>query len=124
MYASVTQRKDTKREVFLAGFFILFGVSFLCLAALIHVKVIIMSLDSVELIIEVEKAFDIEISNLQAEKIITVQGFYEYILSNLSNDISKQEVYSTFVQILHEKLGVSLEEIKPDSRIIEDFGID
>ena len=83
-----------------------------------------MGLDSVELVMEVEKVFDIEISNPEAEKIITVKDFHECILVNLKQEKTEEEVYAALVQILHEKLGVPLEEIKPHSKIVEDFGID
>ena len=42
-----------------------------------------MGLDTVELVIEVEKAFDISILDADAEKIITVGQLYDCVVSKL-----------------------------------------
>jgi acyl carrier protein len=85
-----------------------------------------MGLDSVELIMEIEKAFEISIQDEEAQKIITVGDIYNCTWSyiNKRKEANKKEMETIINQIIHDKIGVELKEISPEKKIIDDFGID
>lgn len=72
-----------------------------------------MGLDSVELIIEVEKHFNISIPDKEAEKIYTVQDFadcvYTKVLLNATERCKSQLLFYKLRNHFTEKLGVSKE---------------
>lgn len=82
-----------------------------------------MGLDSVELIIEVEDTLGIEISNLEAEKINTVQDFYDCAWKHVSNKklaIEKCYTHSVFYKIrqaIVENIKVDKKSITPKTKM-------
>lgn len=82
-----------------------------------------MSLDSVELVIEVEDTLGIEIPNLEAEKINTVQDFYDCAWKHVSNKklaIEKcytQSVFYKIRQAIVENIKVDKKSITPKTKM-------
>ena len=85
-----------------------------------------MGLDSVELLLSVEKAFEIEISDKEANKIITVGEFYNTVVSKLAeknSSMSKEEVWEKLRGMIARKGGLALDRVVPEARIVKDLGI-
>lgn len=84
-----------------------------------------MSLDSVELVIEVEDTLGIEIPNLEAEKINTVQDFCDCAWKHVSNKklaIEKcytQSVFYKIRQAIVENIKVDKKSITPKTKIAD-----
>ena len=90
-------------------------------------------MDSVELLVEIEDYFQIEITNIEAENIETVYDFQQCILDKLQTKKSLQanipyyeapDVFEILKKIIHQKLGVPLVKIIPTANITYDLGID
>jgi acyl carrier protein len=78
-----------------------------------------MGLDSVELVMEVEKTFNIRIPDAEAEKIYTVGDFYEVVWRHLkgrhSNKCNSQILFYNLRSKLAKRAGVPLKNVTPDS---------
>ena len=92
-----------------------------------------MGMDTVELLVEIEDYFEINITNIEAENIETVGDFQQCILDKLRNQKSINtntpyyeagDVFEILKQIIHQKLSVPLSKITPFARITYDLGID
>lgn len=88
-----------------------------------------MGLDTVELIMEIERTFDINIANAEAEKLDTVGDIYKCVLMHLrSNDrkgfLSDEEVKGIVRYIMADKAGNSLYEVTLQKSITNDLGLD
>jgi acyl carrier protein len=74
-----------------------------------------MSLDSLELLMEVENTFGIQIPDLEAEEIGTVGDFYQCVLSKLEilpiEGCRSQKLFYRFRRILADKYKISLKSI-------------
>lgn len=76
-----------------------------------------MSLDGVELLMEVEDTLGIEIPNLEAEKINTVQDFYDCAWKHVSN--KKLAIEKCYTQSIFYKIRQAIvENIKVDKKSI------
>jgi acyl carrier protein len=89
-----------------------------------------MGLDSVDLLIEIEKAFKIKIQNHEAEQIVTVKDYYDIVWNHLSdskeksNKFTREEAEFLINQIIIDKTGVEKEEVIPSEKLCEDLGTD
>ncbi len=84
-----------------------------------------MSLDSVELIYEFEKHFDIEIPDIEAEKMYTVQQVVDYIYTVKSSEkIDKVLVEQDVIKLTSEKTGIPVYKIELYHSFTSDLGID
>lgn len=84
-----------------------------------------MSLDSVELLMEFEKHFDIEIPDIEAEKMYTVQQVVDYIYTVKSNEkIDKVLVEQDVIKLTSEKTGIPIHKIELYHSFTSDLGID
>jgi len=87
-----------------------------------------MGLDSVELLVEIEEAFEICISNLEASRIITVGQFSQTIKRKKGAPsyavIEEDPLYQQLVALICEKLGVSPEDISADTNVVNDLRLD
>jgi acyl carrier protein len=75
-----------------------------------------MGLDTVELVIEVEKAFDIAILDADAERIATVGQ------SSKSQGWDRQEVWECLRAIIVTQLGVAPEDVVESASFVNDLG--
>lgn len=87
-----------------------------------------MGLDTVEFIIELEKEFDIVISDSEAEKTGTV-GEVAYLIAKLLSEKPGTSVtYETplpkVIDILVNSYGVPRQKINTSSHVIYDLGLD
>ncbi|WP_038160428.1 phosphopantetheine-binding protein [Verrucomicrobium sp. BvORR106] len=86
-----------------------------------------MSLDSVELVLEVEKEFDIFVSDEDASKIFTVGNFRDLIVRSLQEkgmNPNEGEVMQKLRAIVVEQIGVSPDEVTPEADFVRDLGLD
>jgi acyl carrier protein len=87
-----------------------------------------MGLDTVELIMRIEKHFGIEIPNAEAPKLETVGLLHGYIVAELSRlgrfNGDRDEVYAQLRELICDQLGVEPEEVVPSARFVDDLGAD
>ena len=80
-----------------------------------------MGLDSVELVIETEETFGIEIENKDAEKLITVGRLYEYVCNKCNAQTNDscvtQKVFYTVRNCISESFNICKKDINPGSSI-------
>jgi acyl carrier protein len=80
-----------------------------------------MGLDSVALVVDVEKHFDISISNKEAEKIYTVQDFADCVFTKVtlhpSRKCRSQILFYQFRSFLVDKFGIEKERITLDTKL-------
>jgi acyl carrier protein len=78
-----------------------------------------MGLDSIELLMEVEKTFGINIPDKEAEKIRTVGDFYEVVWHHLydrhSNKCTSQVLFYKLRKAFNEQFAVDRNSVYPDS---------
>jgi acyl carrier protein len=86
-----------------------------------------MGLDSVELLFEIENAFNIKIPGNEAKQISTVRDFYEVVWRHLKEQQtthSRQEVELLINKIIADRIGLAEEEVISTARLTDDLGID
>ncbi|WP_050023708.1 hypothetical protein [Verrucomicrobium sp. BvORR034] len=86
-----------------------------------------MGLDSVELVLEVEKEFDIVISDEDASKIITVGNFRDLIVRSLQEkglNPTDEQVLQRLREIVVEQTGVSPHQVTIEADFVRDLGLD
>jgi len=80
-----------------------------------------MGLDSVELLVEVEKTFDIEIPDAEAEKIATVGDFYEAVWDKIkdktNNKCLSAMLFYRFRMFLSKRYPFPLKDFKPEANL-------
>ncbi len=90
-------------------------------------------MESVELLVEIEDYFQINITNIEAENIETVNDFQVCILEKLSNKrllnaniphYEATDIFEILKKIIHQKLGIPFAKITPFASITTDLGID
>jgi hypothetical protein len=83
-----------------------------------------MGLDSVELLVEVEKTFGIEIPDLEAEKIVTVGDFYEAVWGKIkekeSDKCNSAILFYQLRTLLQKKYNIDRDKITPKT-LLEDI---
>lgn len=96
-----------------------------------------MGLEIVELTLEVERTFGIEIPDRELERLRTVGGWYACLRAMLPSDsegtaattrdpptaISDAELWQRLRSIVAATSGVSPERVVPSARLIEDLGM-
>jgi acyl carrier protein len=84
-----------------------------------------MGLDSVEILVNVENAFGITISNYEAEKIVTVGDIHSVVWRNVQGRQSmrckSQQLFYKLRYVLINKLKVPREVIEPDASLNKIF---
>ena len=87
-----------------------------------------MGLDTVELVLAVEEAFDIQIPNTIAEKLLTVGELHEFVIAELIRcgraKVDRNEVYDILRNLICSQFGVRPEEVIPTARFVEDLRAD
>ncbi len=85
-----------------------------------------MGLDSVELVMEAERLFNIEISDVQAENIFTFGQFVDCVCEiswSMDRRIERLEIETSLRKMVSQFLAVDVDSINLDSRFIEDLGM-
>jgi hypothetical protein len=84
-----------------------------------------MGLDSVEIVLEVEKAFGISIPDKEAEKILTVGDFHEAVWKHLDGNISdkckSQLLFYNLRQSFTNTFNFPKKNLKTDSLLNDIF---
>jgi acyl carrier protein len=86
-----------------------------------------MGLDTVELVIRVEKEFDIEIPNADAARLVTVGDLQAYVVGVLRRQgqiESADSVDARLRDIICDQLGVEPDDVVPSARFVDDLGAD
>jgi acyl carrier protein len=86
-----------------------------------------MGLDTVELVIRVEKQFDIGIPDADAARIATVGDLHAYVVGVLRRQgriESADSVDAQLRDIICDQLGVEPEDVVPSARFVDDLGAD
>ena len=84
-------------------------------------------LDSVELVMNTEQHFGIEIPDHVAETLFTVGNLHGFIVAELSRIGRRQNPECVFVelrQLICDQFGIKPERVVADARIVKDLGID
>lgn len=86
-----------------------------------------MGLDLVELVMRVEEEFEIEIPDVEAEKMITPKHVIDYVIKQpnvrnkrLPRDLIASEVW----EMIEDEGGVTRNDFDENSHFIEDMGMD
>jgi acyl carrier protein len=86
-----------------------------------------MGLDTVELILQLEKEFDIDILDEDAVAIQTVGNLADYLETRtrgLDTQVSKELALGRLKEILEKEYGVEERKINATSRFVSDLGLD
>jgi acyl carrier protein len=86
-----------------------------------------MGMDTVELAMDIEDLFDIEISDASAGAIHTVGDLQAFVLSALAHKGTPQnpdDVFERIKRLLIDSFGVPEKRINPEARIVDDLGLD
>jgi len=86
-----------------------------------------MGLDSVELVMNAEKHFGIEIPDHVAETLLTVGDLHSFILAELNRIGRPQKpeiVLSELRELICDQFGIEPERVVVEARIVKDLGID
>lgn len=80
-----------------------------------------MGLDSIEIVMGVEKTFEISIANREAEQIRTVRDFYEVVWAKIQHksaaDCVSQALFYRLRRLFQEQLSVRSFGIKPETQL-------
>ena len=86
-----------------------------------------MGLDTVELVMEIEKVFGISIPDADATTLYTVGDIHLYIVTAriaVGRPAGAEEAWTRLCDILEHGYGVERSKIMPDARIVADLGLD
>jgi len=87
-----------------------------------------MGMDTVELVMDVEHKFDIDIKDEDAEKVLTVQQLCDYNIDHAfeedEKDTKSGEVFEFVKETLMERFNVPEKDITLEARFIEDLDLD
>jgi len=87
-----------------------------------------MGLDIVEMVMAVEEEFEIEISNADAEKAVTVGALFECVRKRVAPASVEKEfrgpVWDRYVAVICHELGVKRERLVPTARFVPDLHAD
>lgn len=82
-----------------------------------------MGLDAVELVMDVEKEFDISISDQEAGSTRTIKDLVLLIDSKSRNNITQESIYHHLTVILTKDYGININQIHPEARFIDDLNL-
>ena len=84
-----------------------------------------MGLDFVELILETEKKFEIEVKDNDAPQLVIVGDMYNYVCNCLrlkGEHLDATEIWNRLVDIYVHQLGVDPTEVQLTTHIVNDLG--
>lgn len=87
-----------------------------------------MGMDTVELTMEIEEKYSLDIPDEDANRLITVQMLCDYIIDHAFEENEKDdksgEVFDCISNILIDRFHVPKENIKLESKFVEDLDLD
>jgi acyl carrier protein len=86
-----------------------------------------MGLDSVELVMNTEQHFGIDIPDGVAEKLFTVGDLHGFIVAELKRGGREQNPEAVFIelrQLICDQFGIKPKRVLAEARIVKDLGID
>ena len=89
-----------------------------------------MGLDSVELLLRVEREFDVELSDDEASSIFTVGDLHHCLVRKWEAKARKDRLngieptWQALCDVIVDQLVIPPDQIAPNARIVEDLGID
>lgn len=87
-----------------------------------------MGLDTVELVLSAEDAFEIDIPDEVAGRIFTVGELHEYVVAELIRrgrpGVNRDIVYDLLRNLICFQLGVRPDEVVPSARFVQDLHAD
>jgi acyl carrier protein len=87
-----------------------------------------MGLDTVELVLAVERHFDIEIPDEEASKLYTVGLLHSFVVAQMlragRSGVDAEKVYGELRVLICHQLGVKPGEVVPDARFVQDLKAD
>ncbi|WP_373976356.1 phosphopantetheine-binding protein [Chitinibacter sp. SCUT-21] len=88
-----------------------------------------MGLDTVELVMAIEKEFAVTIADEDAAQIFTVGQLCHYVQLRLVAEhglvvTSQDAILRKIAQILSREFGITSDQIHPNARFIDDLGLD
>ena len=86
-----------------------------------------MGMDTVEIVVDFEKEFKIEISDDAAVKMVTLRDVREFVLAEyqrLGRPVDPDEIFQRIRAVTANFTTVKLEKIGLDTRFIDDLGLD
>jgi acyl carrier protein len=85
-----------------------------------------MGLDTVEIVMAVEEAFEVEIPDAAAAQIFTVGELHAFLVAELAHrgrlDVDPASAYEMLRDIICRQLGVEPAAVVPDARFVKDLG--
>jgi acyl carrier protein len=105
------------------------------ISALTHSPTATMGLDIVEMVMEVEETFGIEVPNHDAERLRTVGDLYWYVREHVPNPptsdaarhdtgVPADEIWERLLDVIQKEAGVKRERLVPTARFADDLGMD
>lgn len=86
-----------------------------------------MGLDSVELVMEFEDAFEITIPDEDAEQMRTIRDVTDYVTARLAaagRSRDRESVFAMVCTLTCEQLGTRLDQLTEDTDFVRDLGLD
>ena len=89
-----------------------------------------MGLDIVELVIEVETVFGVQVPDDDAARLRTVGDLYDYVARHLGPAVSSTggpyegELWERYLEVVEREAGVDRTKLRPESRFVEDLNLD
>ena len=94
-----------------------------------------MGLDIVELVMEVEETFGIDIPDQDAERLRTVGDLYWYVREHVPSppasnetrdhaDPPADELWERLLDVIEKEAGVKRDRLVPTARFVDDLGMD
>jgi acyl carrier protein len=86
-----------------------------------------MGLDSVELVMNTEEHFGIEIPDHIAETLFTVGDLHDFVVAELHRSGRARDaeaVFSELRELICDQLGIEPERVVPAARFVQDLRID
>ena len=86
-----------------------------------------MGLDSVELVMCVEDAFEIEINDEDASRLVSVELLHEHVvllLGRKGEKVNSDKVLDQIRALIVDQLGVSPDDVVKSARFVQDLKID
>jgi acyl carrier protein len=87
-----------------------------------------MGLDTVELVMKVEKDFGIQIPDADAARLVSVGDLHRYVIDQLHRqsrfDGDAAQIYAQLRDLICTQLGVEPDDVIPSARFVDDLGAD